>query len=105
MVERGTQPIDLSEAKREPYFLARLVDGKLEQGFLGYYPNGLYGPPGWYLTTLLGLTDQIYRTVFMRQASTKLIRTLVRIAKFLGGDPPAELLEVLRQREAERRPR
>jgi hypothetical protein len=105
MVERATQPVDLSEAKREPYFLARLVDGKLEQGFLGFYPNGLYGQPGWYFTTLLGLTDQVYRTVFMRQASAKLIRTLVRIAKFLGGDPPAELLEVLRQREAERRPR
>jgi hypothetical protein len=105
MVERGTQPVDLSEAKREAYFLVRVVGEKLEQGFLGYYPNGLYGPPGWYFTALLDFTDQIYRTVFMRQASAKLIRTLVRIAKFLGGDPPAELLEVLRQRDAERKQR
>lgn len=105
MLERGTQPVDLTEAKREPYFLVRLVDDKLEQGLLGYYPNGLYGPPGWYFTTFLNFADQIYRTVLMRQASAKLIRTLVRIAEFLGGEPPAELLDVLRQREAERKTR
>jgi hypothetical protein len=46
MLERGTEPVNLSEAKREPYFLVRLVGDKLEQGVSWVLPERALWPAG-----------------------------------------------------------
>jgi hypothetical protein len=103
MIERSSCTLDLDAAKRGPHFLMRLENDRLEEAMLGYYPHGLYGPPGWYVTRFLDFTTQIYTTLIMNRASEQMIRALLKIARFLGGEPPEEWIDLLRRKQAERR--
>lgn len=102
MIERSTCTRDLDPEKPGPHFLMRLADDRLEEAMLGYYPHGLYDAPGWYVTPFLTFTEQIYRTVLMNRASEKMIRALLKVARFLGGEPPEEWIELLRRKKAAR---
>ena len=95
--------MDLQPTKDLRFLLRVVNEERFENAMLGHYPHGLFDQPGWYITRQEDFTEHLYRRVFMRQASEKALRMLLRICKFLGGEPPDELVELMRQRKAERR--
>jgi hypothetical protein len=75
-----------------------MQDEGFEGAMLGYYPHGLFGAPGWYITKQKDFADQVFRVTFMRHASAQLVRTLLALSKLFGGEPAPELIELARAR-------
>lgn len=101
MLERGVEPGDLRGAPDtlQSRYVVRQQDETIEGAMLCHYPNGFFGPPGWYIVKQKDIADQMFHVTFMRHASSRLVRALLNLSKFFGGEPAPELIELARSRQ------
>jgi hypothetical protein len=92
LIDHAIEPTELESAKRDqPYSLLRVRGDGLQEAMVAYFPKGLFGPPGWYITILDDLAHQIVRAAVTRSLSGPLVRALMRLARYFRCEPSDEL--------------
>lgn len=89
MLDDSVEPLDLDglPPPEQPLVAIRLnEDDMLEMIYVSYYPHGLEGPPGWYVTPMdwLGHDDEVFKEVIFRHLPVEFWDGFRKAARLLG---------------------